>query len=309
MQDIQYHECPICNDIERKLLYCTRDRHYGIEGQWNITECINCKLVQISPMLTCDELVKLYPKTFYAYDSNRHNQYYKEMLKKFFFSTLIVKNPVFITPGKVLDYGCGTGWSLLKLRNEGWNCVGIEPNENASEIGRSKMRLDIKNGTIHTVPSFEKDSFDYIRANHSLEHDPDVFLTICEFERIIKPDGKLLIGVPNINSIPARIFGKYWWYLGAPVHTYNFSTETITKLCNRCKFEVKSVRYTGNYTGILGSLQIFLNRKNKRKSMEGFVFNFPPFLLLFQFLAVILNWCHAGDAIEIIAEPRKKVNS
>ena len=46
--------------------------------------------------------------------------------------TLITKeNP---TKGKLLDIGAGTGDFLTQARCSGWNCIGIEPNENAKNI-------------------------------------------------------------------------------------------------------------------------------------------------------------------------------
>jgi SAM-dependent methyltransferase len=299
------HECPVCKGLQREILYVTRDRHYRIAGEWNVTKCTNCGLVQLAPMLTSEELLDLYPKTFYAYDQTRHNKNKKETLKKIFFPTLLVKDPHFETPGKILDYGCGTGWSLVKFRDAGWDCVGIEPSENAAETGRQQLGLDIKHGTIHTLSRFDANSFDYIRANHTLEHDPDVLDTIKEMRKIIKPNGRLLIGVPNIKSVPGDFFGKYWWYLGAPVHTYNFSLNHIKKVLEQNEFEIVSVRFCGNFTGILGSIQIYLNRnKPQLSSQDGFTFNFPVFMVLAQCLAAVFNIFKSGDAIEIVAKPR-----
>lgn len=298
------HKCPICDSKERTLIYETRDRHYGIKGLWNISKCSKCGLVQLDPMLNSEQLINLYPKTFYAYDQNRHIKKNREIIKKILFPTLLVKDPQFKIPGAVLDYGCGTGWSLLKFRDAGWKCVGIDPSEDATKIGTEQLSLDIKHGTIHTISPIKDNTFDYIRANHSLEHDPDVSETLRKMRKIIKEDGKLLIGVPNINSAPARFFRKYWWYLGAPVHTYSFSPDDLKKILRKNNFEIISIRYCGNFTGILGSIQIYLNRNDpKLLSQDGFVFKFPVFMVIAQFTALICNFFKSGDAIEVIAKP------
>jgi SAM-dependent methyltransferase len=299
---IDKHNCPVCGSNERNIILNTIDRHYNIKGSWNIGMCNTCGLVQLTPMLSATELIKLYPEdNYYAYDINKHKQFFKKLIKTIFLNTLIVRDPKFTNPGKVLDYGCGTGWSLIDFKNKNWICKGIEPSKIASKIGREQLGLEIVEGTIHTI-NLGDEKFTYIRANHSLEHDPDINETIAMFSKYLENDGKLLIGVPNIKSIPYQLFGRYWWYLGAPVHTYNFTTDLLSKLLNKHGFQIDSVRYCGNYAGILGSIQMYLNRGKKNQNpLKGFLMNFPPFIIIAQLFAVIFNLMKKGDAIEIIA--------
>ena len=299
---IDKHECPVCGSNERIVFLTTIDRHYNIEGTWDIGKCKTCGLVQLTPMLSALDLIKLYPEdNYYAYDINKHKQFFKRLIKKLFLSTLIVRDPKFDIAGKVLDYGCGTGWSLLEFKNNGWDCKGIEPSKIASKIGREQLGLNIIEGTIHTI-DLANEKFSYIRANHSLEHDPDINETISKFNEHLEVNGKLLIGVPNINSLPYRLFGKYWWYLGAPVHTYNFTTDLLVKLLNKHGFKIESIRYCGNYAGILGSIQMYFNRNKKSQDpLKGFLMNFPPFIIIAQLFAGIINILGKGDAIEIVA--------
>lgn len=304
------HPCPICKSNERELFIETIDRHYNIKGNWKIGKCCNCDLVQLVPMLSAQDLIKLYPEEeYYAYDISKHKQLLKKFLKKIFVPTLLVKDPKFDKPGNILDYGCGTGWALLNFKNKGWDCTGIEPSRIASMIGREQLHLEIFEGTFHTIDdNLINKKFDYIRANHSLEHDPDIDKTIHKFFDHLSSSGKILIGVPNINSFPFKLFKKYWWYLGAPVHTYNFSTKHLESLLNKNGFDVLKVRYCGNYTGILGSIQMYFNRnKPNQNPLNGFIFNFPLFIIVAQLFAFIFNLFQLGDAIEVTAQKKKNV--
>ena len=57
----------------------------NIEGIWDIRKCSNCGLVQLAPMLKASELIKLYPEdNYYAYDTNKHKQRLKRIVKEFF---------------------------------------------------------------------------------------------------------------------------------------------------------------------------------------------------------------------------------
>ena len=296
------HACPICDDTRREQIYRTRDRHYRIPGDWTVAKCVNCGLIQLDPMLTTEQLMPLYPSDFYAFqEQDPKEDGFVAKMKRALFPSLYVKDPVFAAPGRILDSGCGTGWSLLKFKRLGWECVGVEPSEAAARLGREHYHLDIRGGTVHTE-KFPDEYFTYIRSNHSLEHDPDPGATLEEFRRILQKDGRLLIGVPNIDSAPARLFGRYWWYLGAPVHTYNFSVRHLGALLRKHGFAVESVRHAGNYAGIAGSLQIYLNRKRPdRTSADGWVFNSRMCRVAGQAISAVFNALGRGDAIEVTA--------
>jgi hypothetical protein len=121
----------------------------------------------------------------------------------------------------------------------------------------------------------------------------------------LKPDGKVLIGVPNVESLNARIFGQYWWYLGAPVHTFTYSSKTLSALLTKHGFAVEKLTYNSNFAGILGSFQIWLNHWNGRKSDEGIPINNPVLRLLCHWAARFIDLWRLGDAIEITAVKSK----
>jgi ubiquinone/menaquinone biosynthesis C-methylase UbiE len=199
----------------------------------------------------------------------------------------------------MLDIGCGNGWFIFHMKNKGWEVHGVEPGLKAVETGR-QMGLDINRNLLST--KFDADSFDYIRLNHSFEHivNPDEILQ--EINRILKPSGKLFIGVPNINSLNAKIFREYWYYLGAPQHVYNYSDKTLPLLLQKYGFKIEKIFYNSWFIGMLGSFQIFLNRKSGKTSEQGFSINFKPFQSMAGMISKLTNLFHAGDCIEIIAE-------
>ena len=294
--------CPCCGGHEFNVIGVTRDRHYRIEGDWSYGVCICCNLTQLVPMPTTEELIKLYPSNFYAYSKNAlHLDFLKTILKKTIFRTNRFLDPDFKKPGRILDYGCGTGWSMVNFSESGWDCLGIEPSLEAASYGSRAHKLKILNGTIHTIKE-AIGQFDYIRSNHALEHDPDVRMTLNKLVLHLKPGGRITIGIPNASGLAYKIFGKYWWYFGTPVHTYCFGVEHMNKMLTNLGLTVERIRYVGNYTGILGSIQIYLNRNRENKiSTDGFFIKFIPFIFIFQIVAIFLNYFQLGDAIEITA--------
>jgi SAM-dependent methyltransferase len=293
--------CINCNSKEFKPFANVPDRHYGIKGNFTLDKCKNCGLVFLNPMPTEKELTAFYPQeSYYSYhiDIFKKNPI-KDFFKKLFLMDNSVKEPKFNKPGKILDIGCGNGWVLYQFKLKGWEVYGVEPSKIGSEIG-NKAGLNIFNGELLSA-SFDNLKFDYVRSNHSFEHIHNPNEIINEIHRILKSNGKLLIGIPNINGINAKIFNKYWYYLGAPVHTFNYCEKTITEILNKNGFKIEKINYNSNWSGVLGSIQIYLNRKNQKISHDGFLVNFMPLRFLFNVIAKTQNLFKVGDCIEIIA--------
>lgn len=127
--------------------------------------------------------------------------------------------------GKLLDIGAGTGEFLSIAKENGWQAIGIEPSEKARNIA-------IKKGVefSENLEKFEDQSFDVITMWHVLEHVPNLDEQIKELKRLLKPDGTILIAVPNFNSFDAKHYGAFWAAYDVPRHLWHFSKTAIKKL-------------------------------------------------------------------------------
>src|ERR1700730_13797353 len=298
--------CPLCATTHYSELYITRDRHYGISGNYRIVRCVNCSLIFLNPMYSDRELAVLYPSDYYAYQDLFKANGAKELLKKLLGFSIGTKDPFFKAPGTILDVGCGSGWFLEAMRSRGWATHGVEISESASRLGRESKGLQIFCGTLQDA-RFPSEYFDYVRSNHSFEHMSLPNETLEEIHRILKPEGKLLIGVPNVESLNGRIFKQYWWYLGAPVHPFTYSANTLSQMLVKHTFSVTNVTYNSDYSGILGSLQIWRNRNNLKKSSEGSLINNSVLKLTCHWGAKVVDLFRAGDAIEITSTKALKL--
>jgi len=68
----------------------------------------------------------------------------------------------------ILDIGCGTGNYLKFLAENGYNCVGVDPNC----INENKKNLQFFSGFVQDF-KFPKKSFDTVLSFKTLEHIPD----------------------------------------------------------------------------------------------------------------------------------------
>jgi SAM-dependent methyltransferase len=296
---VEVSSCPLCDKAEFEVIYLARDRHYGIRGVFKIVRCTECSLMFLNPMYSDEELSALYPADYYAYQNQFARKRWKEIVKSLLYFRVGTRDPEFAAPGRMLDLGCGSGWFLREMRDKGWDVYGVEINSAAAKLGR-ETGLKIHAGTLPEA-NFPASFFDYVRANHSFEHIACPGETLREIRRIIRPRGRLLIGVPNVASLNARLFKQYWWYLGAPVHPFTYSVKTLAQFLEKYRFEILKVTYNSDYSGILGSAQIWLNRENGQRSTEGASINNPVLKVLSHWIAKGVDLFSAGDAIEIVA--------
>jgi SAM-dependent methyltransferase len=298
-------ECPNCGSKDLAFHMKAVDWHYGNKGTFNLDTCKACHLVFLNPMFNDEELAKFYPQEdYYAFRINHADVQAQSNQKRTFFQSLFFvgaakEELISETSGRILDIGCGTGWLLYQYKQKGWQVAGVEPSPKAAEIG-NKQGLNIFNGTLLDT-SYQNNEFDYIHSNHSFEHIYNPNEVLKEVHRILKPNGKILIGIPNIGGINAKIARKYWYYLGAPVHTFNYSPKNITQLLEKHNLTVLEVKHVSRTHGILGSIQMYLNRRTNKKAHEGFFTNTSLLNFVATYIARLENFLRIGDCIEVIA--------
>ncbi len=121
----------------------------------------------------------------------------------------------------------------------GWETIGLEPSDKAKAIAQSKG-VDF----VQALSEMQDHSVDVITMWHVLEHVPDVEEQITELKRIVKPDGVIIIAVPNFKSYDAQYYGKYWAAYDVPRHLWHFSKTAIKMLFE--KQHMKLIKITPN---------------------------------------------------------------
>ncbi len=141
--------------------------------------------------------------------------------------------------GSLLDVGCGTGDFLNTAKRNGWKVKGVEPNEQARTIANVKTDNEVYN--IDQLLKFTPDQFDAITLWHVLEHLPKLDEHFEIFNRILKPNGVLIIAVPNFKSYDAKYYKSFWAAYDVPRHLWHFSKTSIKKLADSHQMQVANI--------------------------------------------------------------------
>jgi len=151
-----------------------------------------------------------------------------------------------IPHGSILDYGCGLGYLLSSIPNS-WKKYGYDVSnfsqnyiqKNFQEINIID-KLEIENQQPKDV---YQEKFDVVICYHVIEHivNPKIFLE--NLSLLIKPNGYLIIGTPNLDSIAAKIFKGNFRLLGDDGHVSLFTNKSLRKFVEQNNFFIVKEEY------------------------------------------------------------------
>lgn len=223
---VESPDCPLCGSSSAQTLFIARDRLLGRPGEFSVVRCTGCGLVFLRPRPSPLALGSFYPDTYYPLDQQPSREAIAVAEGLLARITEWRRGQRLQAPS-ILDIGCGTGLFLHLAQEAGLRVRGIELSESAVAYARAKYGLDVHHGTLKNA-ELPDESFDIVTMWHVLEHVPDPVEALRRVARLLRPGGLLLLGVPNIDSIEACIFGRRWFSLDAPRHLSHFTPHTLT---------------------------------------------------------------------------------
>jgi SAM-dependent methyltransferase len=143
--------------------------------------------------------------------------------------------------GRLLDFGCGAGGFLAQMAQHGWNVCGIDVSEESVKRIRDQLGIKALAGSL-PHPDLRPGSFDVITMWHALEHVHWPAEVLRETHRLLAPGGRLIIAVPNIDSLAFRWFGSAWFGLDLPRHLTHFAPWTLHLMLEKAGFRVGPVQ-------------------------------------------------------------------
>jgi SAM-dependent methyltransferase len=117
--------------------------------------------------------------------------------------------------GRVLDVGCGCGWSTHWLAERGFDATGVDLNPAAFEPA-PHARLRFAPGSGLDLP-FPDGAFDAVAACQVIEHVPDPARMLDEMVRVAHPGGVACVVGPNLLGLgpSAAALTRYIWRAGS----------------------------------------------------------------------------------------------
>jgi SAM-dependent methyltransferase len=236
-----------------------RDRMHSIPGSWPVHECLTCGSGTTLPLASEADLGAFYPQDYAPFDVPRGALARAMALmqsardRRFPLAELAAGR---LTPGLLLDVGCGRGDLAASWLAGGWQVQGIEPSPDAAAVAGARG-AEILGETLSSV-TLAPESLDAVVFRHSLEHVVDPRLDLSRVRAALRPGGRLAVIVPNWGSWQRRAFGEYWFPLELPRHRTHFTPDGLRAALTAAGFDAVDVRPATPFITTAWSLQFRL---------------------------------------------------
>ena len=269
-------KCPWCGSknaqlhIELKDLFLTQE-------PFKILECKDCGLLYTTPRPNKDEIGKYYQSNeYYSHQENKEG-FIPKIYEKV--KSINLRNKYKIatektTRGKILDIGCGVGDFLHTMEQQGWECTGVEPSEDAKAIAKKRIKGQLLSS--EEQENLSDGSFDVITMWHVLEHVNALRWQVQQLYRLCKPGGRIIIALPNYKSYDGQYYKAAWAAYDVPRHLNHFNEETIVKIFEESHLKhikTEKLRWDAYYISYMSEKYLHHNSPLLRGTVRGMISN------------------------------------
>jgi 2-polyprenyl-3-methyl-5-hydroxy-6-metoxy-1,4-benzoquinol methylase len=225
--------CPVCGANQSSTIYADARDPITLD-HFRVMRCSVCSTAFTAPRPA--SLDRYYPSRYRAYGT-----VVTRVLRTLY--DLRVSRWTRLKPegASVLEVGCGPGLMLAAFKRRGWRVLGIERNEAAAEMGRTRFAVEIVSTSIEELPADLR--FDLIILFQVLEHIGEPVALLNECGKRLAPGGNLIINVPNFGSWQAWFAGSKWLHLDVPRHLVHYTPQTLATTLDRAGFRLSSLSF------------------------------------------------------------------
>jgi 2-polyprenyl-6-hydroxyphenyl methylase/3-demethylubiquinone-9 3-methyltransferase len=219
--------CPACGG--ERFSSAFEKRGYRFE------HCDSCRFLRVNPQPSPSELAAFYAASYRdsGYQEFARADSIRRAIAEHRFARIVREAP---RARRWLDVGASTG-AFVRAVVEGSRALpaaaagnghvvaeGIELSQEAVATAR-REGLELHHSSIEDFEA--RGAYDVVTAFDVLEHlrEPQVLLDKCR--EWLAPGGVLVLTVPDIGSLPARLMGRFWYYVDPPGHLHYFDSGSL----------------------------------------------------------------------------------
>ncbi len=243
-------ECILCQTPLLEHL-AVKD-YFHTQENFELLICPECRLLHTSPAPPPNEIGRYYDTDDYLSHTTDKNNFIARIYN--IIRSISIKRKIkllnqYSPPGRLLDYGCGSGEFMQACQQSGWIPDGLEPNAQAREKARSLTGASIMSDRAQINQSYH-----VITLWHVLEHLYDPLVALRFLRDHLHADGVIILALPNYESPDAEHYGKFWAGYDVPRHLFHFSQLAVSRLASQAGMNVVSVhpmKFDAYYVSLL----------------------------------------------------------
>ncbi len=215
-------DCAVCGSSDRNFIF----RKQGFAFH----RCGECSHIYVSPHIHAELQAQIADEA----DQPGAEDTYLEAQKMY--AAVICQLLRARAPGnRLLDIGFGHGHLMEMARAFGFDIFGIE----SSQIQMDRLRQRFGRRIYQAALGQDEipwNSFDVVVVSHVLEHLPDPQAGLQQMRGVMNPRALLYVAVPDMRSLPFKVFGKRWDVISPLTHLQYFNEDSLSRLLRDCGF-------------------------------------------------------------------------
>ena len=253
-------QCPACGGELRAWRTVPSSEPALGPVRFALARCIAC-----GTAVTLGELpTGLYDSGAYRPGTPRLHRWAAPLLRTYDAQRLRLLAPHIAPGARLLDVGAGRGRFVAAAAAAGYRASGLEPSARGVDAARA-LGADVRPGDVETA-DVEPGSLDAITMWHVLEHLADPGAALARVAGWLAPGGVLLLGVPNLAGLQARIGAGRWYHLDVPRHRTHFTPAGIEALLAAHGLRVLRTRHVLLEHNPFGMWQSLVSRVTRQPS-------------------------------------------
>ncbi|HEX6962111.1 MAG TPA: class I SAM-dependent methyltransferase, partial [Lacipirellula sp.] len=268
--------------------------------------CGHCGLVYLNPRPATDELDRIYPPSYHAFQFSEENFGLAHRVR----SRLEAHRLLSYCKGlpadaRILDLGCGDGFHLRLLKQHGrpaWRLEGVDASERAVMAARDSG-LEVHLGTVESA-ELEPHSYDLVLLIATIEHVENPLSVLRAAARVLKPGGRVVVVTDNTQTLDFRLFGgRHWGGYHFPRHWNLFNKRALRRLAEKAGLETVEVTTALSPVNWVYSIRNRLvDRRAPRWLVERFSLKAPVSLGVFTMLDGAFQALGRGALLKLVAQ-------
>jgi SAM-dependent methyltransferase len=234
--------CNLCGVDDATVVFAP-----GVAQLSQIVRCNRCGLMYASPRAKLPDHLEIANWTDPDWDAIAKNprRFEKEQLQvRDYARTRTMLNELYPKRGHLLEVGSGYGFLLAEFKKDGWDVMGVEPDPYGCRYASEQLGVSSKNSILEHA-GISDQAFDVVLLNHVIEHLDDPLGLLREINRVLKPEGHLVIETPRYDSLMFKLLGRRERSVNCNGHIYFFTTDSLHKLYRAAGFELVDLGYVG----------------------------------------------------------------
>jgi 2-polyprenyl-3-methyl-5-hydroxy-6-metoxy-1,4-benzoquinol methylase len=217
--------CPLCG-ADSSFAFSVGDRNRRLSDElFDYERCERCATLFLANVP--EDLGRYYPSEYYQLPS-------AEQLERVRRAEAFKLDLLGVPPaGRLIEVGPGAGGFAYSARRAGFDVTGIEMDARASDHVREVAGVDVVTSATPHEALAQLPPSRVIALWHVLEHLPDPWACVAAAAENLEPGGRLVIAVPNPESLQMRVLKRDWAHIDAPRHLFLIPSRTLLAQAER----------------------------------------------------------------------------